>query len=359
MVQHSEKWRLFRRLRLRIWLAKNKAKKTQYRYGKNRAGMLTCPKHVCSSRNLPPPRSTSIDMPKRKKCRTSSSSSPPAASASSSSSSLSARSLDDNDDIPMQASASLSVKCLQETVEGLDAATREARQSLAPEIAQRKAGIAGLEQELAALGTQIQQSKGEGIDVLSKQLINLHVMIGKHKDTVAELEGRSEVKVKVKVKRVRTCVELLKTETSSEDQEVRMVPRRDAGIYRRALGTVGSFDNCSIRLCGLSLRLFELAGDVPFRISENGRLGVSNQIALTQRLKQTVTGSQTGHDGSAAASGMAFPWHEFESPAMFEPAISGGRPRHNLCSLQKSMNFNQSRLAYAGELGNPPTILEL
>eukprot|EP00808_Paulinella_micropora_P011287 g80566.t1 len=44
-------------------------------------------------------------------------------------------------------------------------------------------------------------------------------MIGKHQDTVAELEGRSEVKVKVKLKRFRTCVELLKTETSSEDPE--------------------------------------------------------------------------------------------------------------------------------------------
>eukprot|EP00808_Paulinella_micropora_P007554 g4894.t1 len=170
----------------------------------------------------------------------------------------------------------MSVRCLQETVEGLDAATREARQSLAHEIAQRKAGIAGLEQELAALGTQIQQSKGEGIDVLSKQLINLHVMIGKHKDAVAELEGRSEVKVKVKVKRVRTCVELLKTETSSEDQEA-----------------------CPSDYSSLQ-ETFPL---------ELGRLGVSNRIAaLTQRLKQTVTGSQTGHDGrSAAASGMAFP----------------------------------------------------
>eukprot|EP00808_Paulinella_micropora_P031468 g22279.t1 len=43
-------------------------------------------------------------------------------------------------------------------------------------------------------------------------------MIGQHKDTVAELEGRSEVKVKVRMKRARTCVELLKTETSIEDQ---------------------------------------------------------------------------------------------------------------------------------------------
>eukprot|EP00808_Paulinella_micropora_P000008 g79180.t1 len=55
-------------------------------------------------------------------------------------------------------------------------------------------------------------------------------MIGKHKKVLKELEGRSEVEVKVKVQRVSTCVELVK-ETSNEGQEVRMVPKRDAGIY--------------------------------------------------------------------------------------------------------------------------------
>eukprot|EP00808_Paulinella_micropora_P018143 g74238.t1 len=227
---------------------------------------------------LPVPRSTSTDMPKRNKYRTPSSSL--SASASSSSSSP-ARSLDD-DDVPMQAPAassldivhdphavklcaslpslseqlkklargrdetvsrfaeekagadiyevsldrvrgSLSVRCLHEIVEGLDAATMDTRQSLAHEIAQRKADIAGLEQEAATLTNEIRRSKGEGVDVLSKQLCNVNVMIGKHQDTVAELEARSEVQVKVKVKRVRTCVELLKTETSSEDQEVKMM----------------------------------------------------------------------------------------------------------------------------------------
>eukprot|EP00808_Paulinella_micropora_P011292 g70979.t1 len=107
--------------------------------------------------------------------------------------------------------------------EGLDAARRDARQSLAHEIAQRKADIAGLEQEAATLTNEIRRSKGEGVDVLSEQLCNVNVMIGKHQDTIAELEARSEVPVKVKVKRVRTCVELLKTETSSEDQEVKTV----------------------------------------------------------------------------------------------------------------------------------------
>eukprot|EP00808_Paulinella_micropora_P011291 g70977.t1 len=94
---------------------------------------------------------------------------------------------------------------------------------MAHEIAMRKADIAGLEQEAATLTNEIRRSKGKGVDVLSKQLCNVNVMIGKHQDTVAELEARSEVQVKVKVKRVRTCVELLKTETSSEDQEVKMI----------------------------------------------------------------------------------------------------------------------------------------
>eukprot|EP00808_Paulinella_micropora_P018498 g35499.t1 len=100
---------------------------------------------------------------------------------------------------------SLSVRCLEEVVEDLDAATRDARQSLAHEIAMRKADIAGLEQEAATLTNEIRRSKGEGVDVLSKQLCNVNVMIGKHQDTVAELEARSEVQVKVKVKRASTC----------------------------------------------------------------------------------------------------------------------------------------------------------
>eukprot|EP00808_Paulinella_micropora_P026345 g58161.t1 len=181
-----------------------------------------------------------------------SSSSSSAASALSSSSSSSARSLDDEDDVPMQAfgaslfdvvhdphavklcasllslleqlkklargpdetvsrfaeekagadiyevsldrvRGSLSVRCLEEIVEDLDAATRDARQSLAHEIAMRKADIAGLEQEAATLTNEIRRSKGKGVDVLSKQLCNVNVMIGKHQDTVAELEARSEV----------------------------------------------------------------------------------------------------------------------------------------------------------------------
>eukprot|EP00808_Paulinella_micropora_P000006 g79177.t1 len=70
-------------------------------------------------------------------------------------------------------------------------------------------------------------------------------MIGKHKEVIKELEGRSEVKVKVKVQRVSTCVELV-TETSSKGQEVRMVPKRDAGIY--VLGGTSKRDEWNVHL---------------------------------------------------------------------------------------------------------------
>eukprot|EP00808_Paulinella_micropora_P000004 g79175.t1 len=96
---------------------------------------------------------------------------------------------------------SLSVKRVQEIVEGLGAATREARENLAHEIEKRKADIVGLEKELAVLGIKIQENQGEGVESLAEQLVSVHAMIGKHKKVLKELEGRSEMEVKVKVQR--------------------------------------------------------------------------------------------------------------------------------------------------------------
>eukprot|EP00808_Paulinella_micropora_P026674 g2658.t1 len=99
---------------------------------------------------------------------------------------------------------SLSVSCLQQRIEGLDAATTDARENLAHEIAQRKADITGLEAEVAKLGRQIQDSQGEGAEAILLQLCSVHAMIGKHREALSELESKSELEVKESIGPGRT-----------------------------------------------------------------------------------------------------------------------------------------------------------
>eukprot|EP00808_Paulinella_micropora_P009810 g80031.t1 len=143
---------------------------------------------------------------------------------------------------------SLSVTRVKEVQEGLDDATRQARQSLSHEILQRKADIRGLEQEAASLVAEMQESKGEGLEALSKQFGTIQLMIGKHKQIIKELQGRSEVAVKVKVERVSTCVEVFKYEDVSVHKEVRMVPKRGKSIY--VMGGTPDTSNLSIYVMG-------------------------------------------------------------------------------------------------------------